>query len=234
MSIDRRRFLEACLAAGAAGTPALDALGNAPPRLYSRALLVDEQGRPFRAGELRSRTNYLFHYPYVSTPCFLLDLGRRVSAPATLRTRDGTRYQWRGGVGKAGSIVAFSAICAHKLAYPTREISFIRYQPGRSPTSDGNVIHCCADHSVYDPGAGAGVLKGPAEQPLAAILLDYDPATDRLHALGTQGAEQFEAFFAKYEFRLAMEYGATRHRAAIERTAVVREMREYCRQTVEC
>jgi ABC-type glycerol-3-phosphate transport system substrate-binding protein len=69
------------------------------------------------------------------------------------------------------------------------------------------VIHCCADHSVYDPASGARVLAGPAPQPLAAVLLDYDPATDELTALGTVGAEQFDAFFKKYEFKLAMEHG---------------------------
>ena len=50
-------------------------------------------------------------------------------------------------------------------------------------------------------------MSGPAPQPLAAILLDYDAATDELFALGTVGAEQFDAFFRKYDFKLAMEYG---------------------------
>ncbi len=232
--MDRRRFLETCLIAGGPSVQALDALANAAPKLYARALLADSQGRPIRVGELQVGVNYLFHYPFASTPCFLLNLGRRISPATGLRRNDGTRYAWRGGVGPTGSVVAFSAICAHKLAYPTREISFIRYQAQKSPTSEGGVIHCCADHSVYDPSAGAAVVKGPAEQPLAAILLDYDTGRDALHALGTQGAEQFERFFEKYAFRLKLEYGASGARRAIEDRAVVREMRAYCRQTVEC
>ena len=121
-------------------------------------------------------------------------------------------------MGPARAIVAFSAICAHKLAYPTRDVSFIRYQPQRSATSDARVIHCCADHSVYDPASGARVLAGPAPQPLAAILLEYDAATDELAALGTVGAEQFDAFFAKYEFKLALDHGQGKARRPVGAT----------------
>ena len=113
-------------------------------------------------------------------------------------------------------------------------MSFIRFQPARSATSDGNVIHCCADHSVYDPAAGARVLSGPAPQPLAAILLDYDAERDELAALGTVGAEQFEAFFRKYDFKLAMEYGQGKARAPVGANTAVRELSEYCRQTIQC
>ena len=84
----------------------------------------------------------------------------RSTAAATLRREDGTTYAWSGGVGPARAIVAFSAICAHKLAYPTRDVSFIRYQPQRSATSDAQVIHCCADHSVYDPASGRARAGG--------------------------------------------------------------------------
>jgi Rieske Fe-S protein len=46
------------------------------------------------------------------------------------------------------------------------------------------MIHCCAEHSEYDPAAGAKVMAGPAKQPLATILLDYDATTDELSATG--------------------------------------------------
>ena len=155
-------------------------------------------------------------------------------SPATLRREDGATYAWNGGVGPARAVVAFSAICAHKLAYPTRDVSFIRYQPQKSATSDAHVIHCCADHSVYDPAHGARVLAGPAPQPLAAILLDYDAAADELHAVGTVGAEQFDAFFRKYDFKLAMEYGEGKARQPVGGQTVVRELSQYCRQTIQC
>ena len=83
---------------------------------------------------------------------------------------------------------------------------------------------CCADHSVYDPASGARVLAGPAPQPLAAILLEYDAATDELAALGTVGAEQFDAFFTKYEFKLALDHGQGKARRSVGASAVVREL----------
>jgi Rieske Fe-S protein len=233
--VERRKFLESCVAvSGTLGLAPLPAFAAATPRLYERARLVDIHGAPVKARALAAETNYIFHYPFVATPCFLLNLGRAAVPEGTLRREDGTTYDWSGGVGPARAIVAFSAICAHKLTYPTRDISFIRYQPRRSATSDAQVIHCCSDHSVYDPASGARVLAGPAPQPLAAILLEYDPATDELAALGTVGAEQFDAFYRKYEFKLAMEHGGTKARNPVRDTAVVRELTDFCKQTIQC
>ena len=219
----------------AAGLSSLtDAWATTAPRLYARTRLVDVHGEPIKVRRIAARTNYVFNYPFAATPCFLLDLGRPVAGADALLRTDGATYAWSGGVGERHSVVAYSAICAHKLAYPAREVSFIRFQSARSPTSDGNVIHCCADHSVYDPAAGARVLSGPAPQPLAAILLDYDAERDELAALGTVGAEQFEAFFRKYDFKLAMEYGPGKARAPVGANTAVRELSEYCRQTIQC
>ncbi|HEV3240444.1 MAG TPA: hypothetical protein VG429_08565 [Casimicrobiaceae bacterium] len=233
--MERRQFVTACAAVAAGGlSAATRAWAEATPHFYPRARLVDIHGDPLKVQQLAARTNYVFCYPFAATPCFLLDLGAPVAAAAALLRADGTTYTWSGGVGPRRSVVSFSAICAHKLAYPTRELSFIRFQPGRSATSDGNVIHCCADHSVYDPAAGARVVSGPAPQPLAAILLDYDAERDELVALGTAGAEQFDAFFRKYEFRLTLDYGAGKAQRSVGATTLVRELKEYCRQTIQC
>jgi len=235
--MERRRFLGTCAAIGGAVGIASYAAppANAIPRRYARARLVDVHDQPIKARSLARDTNYVFHYPYAATPCFLLNLRQSVTAPTTLRRDDGATYAWEGGVGPDRAIVAFSAICAHKLAYPTKDVSFIRYQRDRSATSDGQVIHCCADHSVYDPAGGARVLAGPAPQPLATILLEYEPSADELFALGTLGAEQFDAFFQKYDFRLALDYGGNgRARAPIAERTVVRELAEFCRNTISC
>ena len=230
----RRRFLSTCaLFSGAAGLSLPTAWADVTPRRYRRALLVDIHGAPIRVAALATDANYVFQYPFVATPCFLLKLGRHVQANGELRRQDGGTYGWQGGVGPGGNLVAFSAICAHKLAYPTRDVSFIRFQRDPSATSTGNVIHCCADHSVYDPSAGARVVAGPAPQPLAAILLEHDVARDELAALGTVGPEQFDAFFAKYETKLAFEYGG-KARDATRDTTVVRELENYCKTTIRC
>ena len=234
--MERRQFLSTCAVLGGVAGLASDrhAWADAPPRWYARARLVDIHGRNVRSTDLAPDTNYVFHYPFVATPCLLLRLPRPVAATMALKRDDGVAYAWPGGVGAQRNIVAFSAICAHKLAYPTREVSFIRYQPESSATSVGRVIHCCADHSVYDPAQGARVVAGPAPQPLAAIVLEHDAADDGLYALGTIGAEQFPAFFDKYRIKLAIEYGGERASANVAGTSVVRELANYCRTTIQC
>jgi Rieske Fe-S protein len=234
--MERRTFLESCAAlSGAAALGALtSAWGSETPRLYARSLLVDAFDQPLSPKSLTERTNYVFPYPYAGTPCFLLNLGQPVTAPMTVQSKEGAPYAWSGGVGPSRAIVAYSAICAHKLAYPTPQITFIRFQAESSPKSAGNMIHCCAEHSVYDPARGASVVSGPAPQPLAAILLEYDSKTDRLYALGTVGTEQFERFFGKYDFKLTMEYGPGRAQRPVGERTVVRELTKYCRQTIQC
>jgi Rieske Fe-S protein len=233
----RRDFLGSCaLLSGLAPLAQAAAAGDGVEvRRYARARLIDVHGAPIRHAAIAAETNYVFQYPYAATPCFLLRLAKPVSAQPALHRERGDRYVAPGGSGPAHDLVAFSAICAHKLAYPTRDVSFIRYQRRRSATSAGNVIHCCADHSVYDPAAGARVVSGPAPQPLACIVLEHDPARDELFAVGTVGAEQFDRFFEQYAMKLTFEYGSVeRARAAIGGTTVLRELTSYCRNTIEC
>jgi arsenite oxidase small subunit len=134
----------------------------------------------------------------------------------------------------ARSIVAYPAICAHQLTYPTREISFISYRAGKSARNRlGNVIHCCSEHSQYDPAEGARVLAGPAPQPLAAVLLEHDAPTDGLFAVGTLGGEMFSEFFARFEFKLVLEHAGS-PRQPVGAAAVVEDLDDYCRQQVKC
>jgi arsenite oxidase small subunit len=229
----RREFVFAC-AGVALAAPLPAAPADAMPRFYARARLVDPGGKPLRAEGLAANRNFIFHYPFAGTPCFLLNLGKPTKPLAELKTADAQSYQWHGGVGAEHSIVAYSAICAHRLTYPTREISFISYRDERTAGSHfAHVIHCCSEHSQYDPAEGGKVVAGPAPQPLAAILLDYDSHSDQLFAVGTLGGELFNEFFSKYEFRLALEHGG-HAREAIVGECVVSELTQYCRQQVKC
>ena len=149
----RRKFIEICVA-GAAGSAACaaasaDATADKaalpkPPaksttplaaRTYGRAKLVDQDGKAIKARSLKANHNYIFNYPYESTPCFLLNLGKAVSTSVKLATEAGNPYDWPGGVGSNQAIVAYSAICAHKLAYPTRQVSFIGFRAAASPVN---------------------------------------------------------------------------------------------------
>jgi arsenite oxidase small subunit len=229
--MERRGFIKACAASVAAlGAPGLAA--DVRAQFYPKARLVDAKGAPLRASAIPANRNLIFHYPFAATPCFLLNLGKEVR-PVQLKTASGEPYDWKGGVGAARSVVAYSAICAHKLSYPTRDISFISF---RAETSARNrhaaVIHCCSEHSQYDPAQGARVVAGPAPQPLAAILLEHDSNTDEIHAVGTLGGEMFNDFFEKYAFKLALEHPSPK--VPVAGSCVVQPLDHYCKQQVRC
>ena len=233
--MERRDFVKFCAASAAASgaAPAFSA-ANASANLYARVRLVGENAAPLRAAAIPAHRNLIFHYPYATTPCFLLNLGKPVRQKVRLKTSGDASYEWSGGVGANHSIVAYSAICAHQLAYPTRDISFISYRRETSARNrHGQVIHCCAEHSQYDPADGGRVVAGPAPQPLAAILLEHDARSDELYAVGTLGGEVFNRFFDKYEFRLTLEHSGSPRRA-VQGTAVVSELEAYCKQQVKC
>src|SRR5258708_16240778 len=130
----RRDFMFACAASAlAASMPATPA--DASPRFYSRARLIDSSGRPLEAHALPANRNFIFHYPFAGTPCFLLNLGRPTKASAHLKTADSHSYEWPGGVGADRSIVAYSAICAHPLTYPPPPTTSITHPRHHSPTT---------------------------------------------------------------------------------------------------
>lgn len=239
----RRRFMRFCattavLAAGA--DPGAFAESDARLRRYERVKLVDERDRPITAATLKVGENYLFYYPYVATPCFLLNLGKATTA-ASLQTEDGQVYQWNGGVGPHRSVVAFSAICAHKMSHPAREVSFINYrhQPATfvdahdNTAQRGQVIYCCSEKSVYDPVNGARVLGGPAKQPLTAIVLEQDK-DGALHAIGTVGGEMYDKFFERFSSRLSLEFRTNDVRKLVTGAATVKPLVAYCRNQILC
>ena len=234
--MDRRSFIESC-AAGAACISASAALpaiaGDAKPHHYAPALLVNPRGEPLKAAGIAAKTNYIFHYPFEATPVFLLDLGKP-ALPQALSTKDSDAYAWPGGVGPRQSIVAYSAICAHQLVYPTRDVSFISFRKTRAQRGvQDELIHCCAEHSQYDPARGAEVLSGPASQPLCAVLLTHDPKADTLTAYATLGGELFDDFFKKYEMKLSLDVGP-RARNAVAGKATVIELDKFCRNSIQC
>lgn len=251
--MERRKFIEICMAGSTANAACAAAQAHAadpapptkpagPPvplagKRYGRAKLVDGDGRAVKAASLKTNHNYVFHYPFASTPCFLLKLDKSVTGKAELKVESGGTYASVDGAGAQKNIVAFSAICAHKLAYPAKQVSFISYRAdarvGSAATSRAKVIACCADKSAYDPTQGARVVSGPAPQPLATILLEHDSKTDEIYAVGTLGGEKFDAFFEKYEFKLSLEMGG-KARERVSGASVLSDLTAYSSQTAQC
>ncbi len=238
----RRGFVRLCASALTliSALPSALAQPGARLRRYERVRLVDVNDRPVTSESLAVGENYLFHYPFLATPCFLLNLGR-AALPTQLKTEDGQSYPWQGGVGPDRSVVAFSAICAHKMSHPARMVSFINYRhervryqdSGERPAEQAQVIYCCSEKSVYDPAQGARVLGGPAKQPLAAIVLE-EGGDGALHAVGTFGGEMFDRFFREFGMRLALEHGTSKIRTPVAGTAQVMRLADYSGQLMRC
>lgn len=198
---------------------------------YPTSRLVYEDESNVTLASLETGRAYIFGYPYLTTPCFLMRLGR--SAPA--------RGSWPGGVDIDQSVVAFSAICSHKMSHPAKPVSYIAYRhepvnfhdaDGKRHTRDG-LVSCCSERSIYDPADGCAVLSGPAPTPLAAIALSPDEAGN-LSAIGSFGPDQYERFLTKFGFRLAMEYGVTDVRIRSAESAVVVPAEKFSAQQVLC
>lgn len=217
----RGAFVGICsVALGARVQARLNGIAQATePTPFNRVKLVDPNGGAIRADDLAMSQAYVFAYPYRGTPSFLIRLDRQAA----------------GGVGPDGTIVAFTAICAHELAYPSREVSAIAYAPGCSQVAErSGVIVCCAHHSVYDPAQGARVLSGPAPEPLAAVVLEYDAGGDRLYATGMRGSERFEDFFRTYELELIDAFGRGEARALAAGTSAAIPLDQYTRDPLYC
>ena len=173
--INRRDFFKTCAGAAAAiaSNPALLAHAGTgtTEKLYFSVKLVDANGQAVTSSAIKKNQSYIFHYPFATTPCFLINLGRPLKQAVDLNTATEQSYQWPGGVGLEQSVVAFSAICSHKMSYPTRTLSFINYRPEAVPFRDSDsvfqhksqLIYCCSERSAYDPAQGAAVLGGPRD-----------------------------------------------------------------------
>jgi len=242
--VKRRGFVKLCASAAAAvgASPELLAQAGGRIKTYERVQLVTPEGAPIGAESLQVGESYVFNYPYITTPCFLLNLGRPTLRDATLTTEAGADYVWEGGCGPDRSIVAFCAICAHKMSHPAKSVSFINYRhetvsfrDGKEKTAErSQVIYCCSEKSVYDPSDGARVLGGPAPQPLAAIALEHDESNGHIYAVGTSGGEMYQKFFDTFGFRLALENETSDIRRPAAGVTTVLGINEYSRTQKMC
>ncbi|MEL5849878.1 MAG: Rieske 2Fe-2S domain-containing protein [Candidatus Igneacidithiobacillus chanchocoensis] len=241
--MERRRFIQICSTA-AASCAALDLstlslpawaadMADVPDAPHPKVLLTDVKGQPLKAASLDSSEAYVFSYPYASTPCFLIRL--KAAAQPTKLEANGQSYDWPGGVGADKTIVAYSAICAHQLSYPEKDSSVIAYDPGKSEVAGkAGTIVCCAHQSVYDPAEGAKVMSGPAPNPLAAITLEHDAASDSLTATGVMGHPVFLHFFKLYRLSLIRQYGAAKFQQPAPSQAVTVPLSQYSAYVAHC
>ena len=146
---------------------------------YPRVQLLYSDGTPVLASSYRYPSNstelIIFTYPLDNEPNLLLNLPSAVP----------------GGVGPNQTLIAFSAVCQHLGCTPPF-ISY--YPPGACGSFNGGkaFIHCVCHGSTYNPsvpapGGGASLITGPAQLPLPQVLLQWDPTTDEVFAVGASG-----------------------------------------------
>jgi ubiquinol-cytochrome c reductase iron-sulfur subunit len=179
----RRLFLLALGAAGASLaaavlTPAASLGPGARMNQFFRTpwrrgrRLVDEDGKPYRAGEIERDTFYTA-FPEGA------DRERLASSLVLVRLGDDELDLPPENAGYAArGIVAYSKICTHAGC----AISLYR-APLFAPAEPRPALVCPCHYSTFDPGRGGAVVFGPAGRKLPMLPL-YVDRTGRLRAAG--------------------------------------------------
>lgn len=241
--MDRRNFLKVVGATGGMIAIAPSTIGTklyaddgTLYRAYERVQLLDADGKPIKISTLTKETNYVFNYPYVSTPAILLDLDDATSKDVALKSEDGEEYLWKSGVGKKRTIVAYSAICSHQLAHPTPDDSFLQYCRKDQKTmahKSGGVMVCSSHLSSFDVSKGCKNLSGPAEQALASIVLEI-AEDDTIWAVGVLGPDKFHDYFKAFKPEFKKFYGGKRKaKKTVKDSAVMLTLNEYTKEIIQ-
>ena len=241
--MDRRNFLKIVSVGGAVVaiapstiTGQLRAEDGSLFIAYEKVQLVDAAGNALKASHLKKEQNYVFNYPFIGTPCILLDLGEATAKDVKLKSEDGEEYIWRGGVGAKRTIVAYSAICSHQLAHPTPEDSFLQYLPRGKKTiacSQSGIMVCSSHLSAFDVKKGCKQIAGPAEQALASIVIEV-AKDDTLWASAVLGPDKFHDYFKRYKPEMKKFYGGKRKaKKRVKGSALTLTLNEYTKEIIQ-
>jgi Rieske Fe-S protein len=202
---------------------------------YEKVQLKDAEGNPLKASKLVKEENYVFMYPYAATPAILVDLPEPTAKEVKLKAEDGTEYIYKGGAGSKGTIVAFSAICAHQLTHPQKKMSMFQYVPttGKTLAYEKPGVFVCSSHlAAYDPKQGGKVVGGPANQGLASIVLEVDK-DDNIWAVAVLGPDKFQEFFAAFKSEHKAEFGRRGAKKLMATEAKVQKLKNYSAELIQ-
>jgi len=204
---------------------------------YEKVKLVDDNGKAIKASELEVEKEYIFHYPYVGTPNFLLNLGIPAKRKVILKSQTGQEYLWSEGVGAFGAIVAYSGICSHQLMHPNKEMSVVSYvkKEGKTMACDrGGMIICAAHLSAFDPEEGGKNYAGPANEGLASVVLEHDEKSDELYAVGILGPQKYQEYFGSFKAQLKKDFGSRRKaKKLVKIEAPVTTLTQYTKEVLK-
>lgn len=205
-------------------------------KAYEKTQLLDAAGKPIKASALNVETNYMFNYPYDSTPCMMVKLPEPSQQEVQLKSDTGEEYVWKSGVGTNRTIVAYSAICPHQLTHPTPNDNFIQYVPKSKPTiayDNSGIIVCSSHLSAFDAKSGAKNLRGAATQPLAAVVLEV-ASDDTIWAVGILGPDKFQDYFKAFKPEFREFYGGiAQAKELVSISAKTVKMTEYSKDIIQ-
>lgn len=115
------------------------------------------------ASQLEVGKPLMYHYPMTNQPCLLVKLGQKAQF----------------GVGPDQDIISFSNICQHLGCIYS--YSNTATCPSYPPFPGG---HCPCHGSHYNFLANGEVVCGPAPRPVPRVIMEYEPKTDELWAIG--------------------------------------------------
>ena len=204
-------------------------------KTYEKVQLKDAEGNPLKASSLVEEENYVFMYPHAATPAIMVNLKEASAKDVKLKAEDGTEYVFRGGVGAKGTIVAYSAICAHQMTRPTKEMAMFQYVPSTGNTlayETAGVFVCSSHLAAYDAKEGGKVLGGPATQGLASIILEID-ADDNIWAVAVLGPDKFEEYFSAFKQELKAEHGRRGAKKLMKDEAKVQTLKNFTAEIIQ-
>ena len=202
---------------------------------FEKVQLKDAEGNPLKSKALVAEENYVFMYPYAGTPAIMVDLPAATEKDIKLKAEDGTEYVYKGGAGAKGTLVAFSAICAHQLTHPTAAMTMFQYVPttGQTLAYDKPGVFVCSSHlAAYDPKQGGKVVGGPANQGLASIILEID-AEDNIWAVAVLGPVKFQDFFDAFKQELKKVYGRKGAKKLTKDEAKVQPLKNFSAELIQ-
>ena len=200
-------------------------------KAYSKVKLVNSDGNPLKASDLKKEVNYVFNYPFAGSTCILVNLPETTSKKVTLKNEFGVEYIWDGGIGKNSTIVAFSGICPHQLTHINKQESFITYRKN-GEKFPGHIV-CDGHTTLYNPNKGCEVVRGKAQQPFASIVLEQDD-DGTLWAVGVLGSDKFHDFFSNFRREFKDQFGGKRRaKKKVTAKATVMPMSEYTEEIIQ-
>ena len=202
---------------------------------FEKVQLKDVRGNALASATLLREENYIFMYPYASTPSILVNLATPTKKDISLKAEDGTAYVFKGGVGSKGTIVAYSAICPHQLTYPKAAMSMFQYveEKGKTLAYEKAGVFVCSSHlSAFEPKEGGKVVGGPANEGLAQIILEID-AEDNIWAVGVLGPVKFQNFFDAFKQELKEVYGMRGAKKLVKEEVKVQRLKNFSTELIQ-